>query len=133
MRYSSPRFIHNAEGTRKLKKFLPTAVDKKGVNREILKNFIHKDNEVLKKIKNLIHPLLQRSKEIFIKENQLKPLVVFDIPLLFEKNQQKNFDATLLVTASEETQIKRALLRGKKLSKKDFELIKKNQLNEEKR
>jgi len=122
----------NAEGTRKLKKFLPTAVDKNGVNREILKNFIHKDNEVLKKIENLIHPLLQRSKEIFIKENQLKPLVVFDIPLLFEKNQQKNFDATLLVTASEETQRKRALLRGK-LSKKDFELIKKKQLNEEKK
>ena len=120
----------NAEGTRKLKEFLPSAVDKNGVNREILKKFIHKDNEFLKKIENLIHPLLQSSKEIFIKENHLKPLVVFDIPLLFEKNQQKNFDATLLVTASEETQRERALLRGK-LSKKDFELIKKKQLNEE--
>ena len=35
-----------------------------------------------------------------------------------------------MVTASEETQRERALSRGK-LSKKDFELIKKKQLNEE--
>ena len=34
-----------------------------------------------------------------------------------------------MVTATEDTQRERALLRGK-LSKKDFELIKKNQLNE---
>ena len=119
----------NSEGTRKIQEFLPSAVDKSGVNREILKQLIHKDNEVLKKIENLIHPLLQSSKEIFIEKNHLKPLIIFDIPLLFEKNQEKFFDATLLVTASEETQRERALLRGK-LSKKDFELIKKNQLNE---
>ena len=119
-----------AEGTRKLKEFLPSAVDKNGVNREILKKFIHNDNEVLKKIENLIHPLLKSSKKIFIEENRLKPLVIFDIPLLFEKNQEKSFDAILLVTASEETQRERALLRGK-LSEEDFELIKKNQLKEE--
>ena len=120
----------NADGTRKLEKLLPSAVDKNGVNREILKKLIHKDNEVLKKIENLIHPLLKSSKKIFIEENHLKPLIIFDIPLLFEKNQDKSFDATLLVTASEVTQRERALLRGK-LSKEDFDLIKKNQLKEE--
>ena len=120
----------NAEGTRKIQKLLPSAVNKNGVNREILKSLIHKDNGLLEKIEKLIHPLLISSKNIFIDENQLKPLVVFDIPLLFEKNQEKSFDATLLVTASEETQRERALLRGK-LSKEDFKLIKKNQLNEE--
>ncbi len=118
-----------AEGTRKLKKFLPVAVDENGVNKEILKNLIHKDNKVLRKIENLIHPLLRKSKEKFIKENNMKPLIIFDIPLLFEKNQEKNFDAVLLVTASEETQKKRALARGK-ISSEDFDLIKRNQLNE---
>ena len=120
----------NAEGTRKLKNYLPDAVDKNGVNKEILKKLIHKDNKILKKIESLIHPLLQKSKTIFIRENNMKPLIIFDIPLLFEKNQEKSFDAVLLVTASEETQKKRALSRGK-LSSEDFDLIKKNQLTEE--
>ena len=119
----------NSEGTRKIKEFFPSAVNKSGVNREILKKLIHKDNEVLKKIENLIHPLLQSSKEIFIEKNHLKPLIIFDIPLLFEKNQEKYFDAILLVTASEEIQKERALSRGK-LSIEDFNLIKKNQLKE---
>ncbi len=118
-----------AEGTRKIKKFLPVAVDENGVNKEILKNLIHKDNKILKEIENLIHPLLQKSKEKFIQQNNMKPLIIFDIPLLFEKNQEKNFDAVLLVTASEKTQKKRALARGK-ISSEDFDLIKRNQLTE---
>ena len=60
----------------------------------------------------------------------MKELIIFDIPLLFEKSQEKNFDATLLVTASEKIQKERALSRGK-LSNEDFALIKKNQLTEE--
>ena len=122
----------NAEGTEELQKIFPTAIDKNGVNKETLKKLIHKDNAVLKKIESLIHPLLESSKTSFIEENHRKPLIVFDIPLLFEKDQEKFFDATLLVTASEKTQKKRALLRGK-LSIDDFELIKKNQLEEEKK
>ena len=122
----------NAEGTRKLKKILPTAVDENGVNKEILKKLIHKDNKILKKIERLIHPLLDSSKKSFIEKNNSKPIIILDIPLLFEKNQEKGFDATLLVTASEETQKERALSRGK-ISTEDFELIRKNQLREEKK
>ena len=102
----------------------------KNHQKQELKKLIHKDNRILLKIESLIHPLLESAKKIFIEQNHLKPLIVFDIPLLFEKNQEKIFDATLLVTASEKTQKRRALSRGK-LSVKDFELIKKNQLNEE--
>ncbi len=122
----------NAEGTKELQKIFPTAIDGNGVNKGTLKKLIHKNNAILKKIESLIHPLLESSKRSFIEENYSKPLIVFDIPLLFEKDQEKVFDATLLVTASEKTQKKRALLRGK-LSIDDFELIKKNQLEEEKK
>ena len=61
--------------------------------------------------------------------NETSPLVVFDIPLLFEKNQESIFDAVLVLTASEATQRKRVLKR-KNITEKDFQLIKKNQLNE---
>ena len=55
--------------------------------------------------------------------------VIFDIPLLLEKNQEKNFDAVLVITASENTQKKRVLSR-ENMVEKDFQLIKQNQLNE---
>ena len=58
------------------------------------------------------------------------PLIIFDIPLLFEKEQERNFDAVLVVTASELTQKKRVLSR-KNVKEKDFQLIKRNQMNEQ--
>ena len=49
---------------------------------------------------------------------------------MFEKQQEKNFDAVLVVTASELTQKKRVLSR-RNITEKDFELIKRNQMNEQ--
>ena len=91
---------------------------------------IHKDNEILKKVERIVHPLLEHSKVEFITSNKDSPIIVFDIPLLFEKQQEKNFDAVLVVTASELTQRKRVLSR-KNIKEKDFQLIKRNQMNEQ--
>ena len=49
---------------------------------------------------------------------------------MFEKQQERNFDAVLVVTASELTQKKRVLSR-KNIKEKDFQLIKRNQINEQ--
>ncbi len=57
------------------------------------------------------------------------PLIIFDIPLLFEKKQEGNFDGVLVVTASERTQRNR-VLRRKNMSEQDFQLIKRNQTSE---
>ena len=56
--------------------------------------------------------------------------MVYDIPLLFEKGLEKDFDAVLVVTASTLTQRNRVLSR-KNITYKDFQLIKRNQLGEE--
>ena len=56
--------------------------------------------------------------------------MIYDIPLLFEKELEKDFDAVLVVTASTITQRNRVLGR-KNITDKDFQLIKKNQLGEE--
>ena len=57
-------------------------------------------------------------------------MVIYDIPLLFEKELEKDFDAVLVVTASTITQRNRVLGR-KNITDKDFQLIKRNQLGEE--
>ncbi len=119
----------NGAATQVFSKEYPSVVTQTGVDKNKLRNLIHQDNDILKKIEKIVHPLLDRSKVDFIKSNEDLPLIVFDIPLLFEKQQEKNFDAVIVVTASESTQ-KNRVLRRKNITEEDFELIKRNQLNE---
>ena len=120
----------NGAATKILSKEFPSVVTNTGVDKKKLKNLIHKDNAILKKVEKIVHPLLEHSKVDFIISNRDLPLIVFDIPLLFEKQQERNFDAVLVVTASELTQKKRVLSR-KNIKEKDFQLIKRNQINEQ--
>ena len=120
----------NGAATKTLSNEFPNVVTKNGVDKEKLRNLIHKDNAILKKVEQIVHPLLEHSKVDFIRSNKDSPLIVFDIPLLFEKQQERNFDAVLVVTASELTQKKRVLSR-RNIKEQDFHLIKRNQMNEQ--
>ena len=84
----------------------------------------------MKKIEEIVHPLLHKSRDSFAELYRNDPIIIYDIPLLFEKNQEKKFDAIVLVTASEKTQ-KTRVLRRKNMTEKDYKLIKRNQLSEE--
>jgi len=107
----------------------PSVCTKKGVDKNKLRNLIHKDNSILKKIEAIVHPLLLGSRNSFAQLYKKHPIIIYDVPLLFEKNQERNFDAVVLVTASEITQKSRVLER-KNMTVKDYELIKRNQLSE---
>ena len=120
----------NGAATKIFSKELPNVVTEKGIDKKKLRNLIHQDGSILKKVEEIVHPLLGSSKVDFIEKNKRFLFIVFDIPLLLEKNQDKNFDAVLVVTASENTQKNRVLSRGN-MDEKDFQLIKQNQLNEE--
>ena len=120
----------NGAATKVFSKEFPSVVTEKGVDKNKLRNLIHQDASILKKIEEIVHPLLGDSKINFINSNKDFLFVIFDIPLLLEKNQEKNFDAVLVITASENTQKNRVLSR-ENMVEKDFQLIKQNQLNEE--
>ena len=120
----------NGAATKILSNEFPNVVTKSGVDKKKLRNLIHKDNAILKKLERIVHPLLEHSKVDFIRSNKDSPLIVFDIPLLFEKRQERDFDAVLVVTASELTQ-KRRVLSRKNIKELDFQLIKRNQMNEQ--
>ncbi len=107
----------------------PSVVTEAGIDKIKLRELIHQDNSILKKIEGIVHPLLEHSKKDFIKFNQHSPLIIFDIPLLFEKKQERNFDAVLVVTATELTQ-KNRVLRRKNITLEDFHLIKRNQMDD---
>ena len=119
----------NGAATKIISKEYPDVVTENGVDKNKLRNLIHIDISILKNIEAIVHPLLQNSKNDFLETNKHHPLVIYDIPLLFEKELEKDFDAVLVVTASIVTQKNRVLSR-KNITNKDFQLIKKNQLGE---
>lgn len=69
--------------------------------------------EALKKLENIIHPLVRKAEREFLTNavKAGKPLVVLDIPLLFESSNDQRCDAVLVVSASSSVQKARVLAR----------------------
>jgi len=88
----------------------PEAVTTGAVNRDALKSCIASDPTALPLLESLIHPLVAADRDTFL-ATATADIVVFDIPLLFEKGTQAQMDATLLVTAPAALQRARVLAR----------------------
>ena len=76
----------------KLKKKLPKYISSYPVKKKELGRAILKNNNNLKKIVNIVHPLVRKKMNNFLKKNYKSKMVVLDIPLLIEnKIYDKNF------------------------------------------
>ena len=62
----------------------------------------------------IVHPMLGASHQKFLHEAERSgaPVVVVDVPLLYETGGEKRVDAVVVVTTSPETQRERILARG---------------------
>ena len=96
---------------------------------EDIANIVFKDSIKLEKLENYIHPLVKIERDNFINHelNKKSNFVVIEVPLLFEKNLEHEFDKIILVDVTENIQEKRALLR-KNMSKEKYLAIKANQI-----
>ena len=113
---------------------IPQVVLNNQVNREALKNFIVEDKENLKKIEDIIHPLVAEHRADFLskaKERKM-PLVVLDIPLLFEKGNEAIVDYVVVVTVDAKTQKKRVLARNTMSEEMFYSILGKQMTDEEK-
>lgn len=88
----------------------PEAVTNGGINRAALKSRIATDATALPLLESLIHPLVATDRQAFL-ASITADIVIFDIPLLFEKGTESQMDATLLVTAPATLQRARVLAR----------------------
>lgn len=84
------------------------AVQGGAVDRAILKDWIADDPTALARLERAVHPLVARDRDEFVAA-QSGPLVVLDIPLLFETGAK--VDGVLVVTAPEAVQRARVLAR----------------------
>lgn len=89
----------------------PAAVREGAVDRAALKAWIAAEPGALGRIEAAVHPLVAADREAFLADAADKPLVVLDIPLLFETGADTRMDATLVVSAPAEVQRARVLAR----------------------
>ena len=76
----------------KLKKKLPKYINSYPIKKNELGKAILKNKNNLKKIVNIVHPLVRKRMNNFLKKNYKSKMVVLDIPLLIEnKMYDKNF------------------------------------------
>lgn len=77
------------------------------------------------KLEQILHPLVKREVRAQIKQS-VRELVVVEVPLLFEAGWEKQMDLTICVLADEQTLSAR--LKGRKLSRAEYERRLKTQL-----
>jgi dephospho-CoA kinase len=82
-----------------------------GVNRTALAEAVLGESEKLRRLEGLIHPAVAREREAFLEANKEAPLVLLDIPLLFEKGGWDQVDRIAVVSAPAEVQRSRVLAR----------------------
>ena len=93
--------------------FPGTVVDGK-VDRGKLAERVLGDPAALKRLEAIVHPLVRASEARFLAETKARnaPVVVLDIPLLFETGADRRVDAVVVVSAPAEVQRERVLSRS---------------------
>lgn len=81
------------------------------INRDALKRAISTDATLLIRLEKIVHPLVAQDRAAFLERHADQPLVVLDIPLLFETGADAWLDAVLVVTTDPETQTARVMAR----------------------
>ena len=89
----------------------PDAIVAGAVDRSVLKALIAKDPSVVAQLEKIVHPLVAADRARFLRDHDA-PLVVFDIPLLFETGAEAWLDSVLVVSVPAEVQRARVLARG---------------------
>ena len=104
----------------------PGAVQDGTVDRARLSALVLNDKAALEKLEGLVHPLVAAERDAFL-QNAKAPIVLFDMPLLFETGAQREEDAIVVVSAPEAVQRARVLARPGMTAEK-FESLKARQL-----
>ncbi|MGE3147054.1 MAG: dephospho-CoA kinase [Pseudorhodoplanes sp.] len=89
----------------------PGTTGPEGVNRTALAERVLAEPEDLRRLEALIHPAVRREQQAFLAAHAAAPVVVLDIPLLFEKGLDAQCDKVAVVSADAEVQRLRTLAR----------------------
>lgn len=89
----------------------PGTTGAEGVDREALRVRVIDAPEAFARLESIVHPAVAEAREAFLEANREAPLVVLDVPLLFEAGGWETVDRILVVSAPESVQRERVLRR----------------------
>jgi dephospho-CoA kinase len=111
----------------------PGTVREGVVERTLLSKVLFEDESRLRTLERIVHPLVREERDRFLAAHATAPIVVLDIPLLFETGGEADTDAVALVTALEPVQRARVLARPEMTEEKFRAILAKQMPDSEKR
>ena len=119
---------------KKVKEEFPKAFLDNNLSKEKLAEIVFQDTNKLRALEGILYTYLRANRCSWIRKKfrEKKRVVVFDVPLLFEKENVAKYDKIILVTCSEKVQ-KQRVLRREGWNEKRLFLTRKQQLMDEKK
>ena len=103
---------------KKLKNKLPKYIKSYPINKIELSKAIIANNKNLRKVVNIVHPIVRKEMNFFLKRNNKRKMVVLDIPLLIENKLNKKKDILIFIDAKKKginSRLKKRINYNKKL------------------
>lgn len=127
--------LYAGEAVPLIEQAFPGATAGGKVDRSKLAAMVVGDDAALARLEAIVHPLVSAAREKFVAQAQAEgaPVVVLDVPLLFETGAQHDCDAVVVVSAPAEVQRRRTLERPGMTEEKFAALIARQMPDAEKR
>ena len=105
--------IYEGEAAPAIEAAFPGTTAHGKVDRNKLSTQVVHDPAAIKRLEQIVHPMLGASRQNFLDEAERSgaPVAVVDVPLLFETGGEKRVDAVVVVTTTPEIQRQRILSR----------------------
>ena len=105
--------IYEGEAAPAIEAAFPGTTVNGKVDRNRLSAKVVHDPAAMKQLEQIVHPMLGASRQKFLDDAERSgaPVVVVDVPLLFETGGEKRVDAVVVVTTSPDVQRQRILAR----------------------
>ena len=103
---------------KKLRDKLPKYIKSYPINKIELSKAIIANSKNLRKIVNIVHPIVRKEMNFFLKINNKRKMVVLDIPLLIENKLNKKKDILIFIDAKKKginSRLKKRINYNKKL------------------
>ena len=113
---------------RKIKKRFPDKVINFPLKKNELLKIIFQNKKNLNTLGKIIHPIVRKTMQNFLKKNRKKKFVVLDIPLFLENRLNEKKDIIIFIEADKK-KINQKLKKRKNINPKLINILKRNQLS----
>lgn len=108
--------VHRLQGpggllVEKIEAAFPGTTGQEGVDRKELGQAVFEDPGKMAVLESIVHPAVAEARASFLQRHSRDPIIVYDIPLLFETSKDHGLDAVVVVSAPPDVQKARVLAR----------------------